>query len=173
MDFCLLTRGEVELVWTIDRREVIERVYHHENGALVLRDEHVEVSGWPPGSITTMTPLLYECFDRGGSFFAAFDGEQLAGLAVLDTTPLGPDHDLLQLEMLHVGHGYRAAGLGSELFNQARTAAREMGARGLYISAAPSENTVHFYQHHGAILTTPDPVLFAREPGDIHLECPV
>lgn len=173
MDFRLLTRDEIELVWTIDRREIIERVYRHENGTLVLRDEYVDVRGWPPGSISIMTPLLYECFDRGGSFFAAFEGEQLAGLAVLDTAPLGPASDLLQLEMLHVGRDYRASGLGSDLFNRARTAARERGARGLYISAAPSENTVHFYQHHGAILTTPDPVLFAREPGDIHLECPV
>jgi hypothetical protein len=48
--------------------------------------------------------------------------------------------------------------------------ARSLGARVLYISAAPTRRTVEVYLHMGArLLEAPDPELFAREPEDIHL----
>ena len=132
-----------------------------------------DVPGWDPDNVAKTTPLLHEMFDRGARFFAAFDGEQLAGVSVLDTLPRGESGDLLQLELLHVGRGYRGQGLGSTLLEQAREAARELGARGLYISATPSENTIRFYRRRGAtVLAVPDPELLALEPEDIHLECP-
>jgi len=132
------------------------------------------MQGWPPDDVRKTTPLLYESFDRGATFYGAFEGNQLVGVAVLDTIWRGPSCDLLQLEMLHVSRDYRAQGLGSAMFEQARAAAREHGARGLYISATPSENTIRFYQRHGSVVIgTPDPELFAREPKDIHLECAV
>ena len=40
-----LSVDEVDLVWTIDRREVIENLYYHENGGLVLKAERYELSG--------------------------------------------------------------------------------------------------------------------------------
>ena len=49
--------------------------------------------------------------------------------------------------------------------------ARELGARRLYISSTPSENTVRFYLRRGARVTNEvDAALFALEPEDIHLE---
>jgi predicted N-acetyltransferase YhbS len=174
MEFRLLRRDEIELIWTIDRREFIARTYRVSAGELVLTQHNFEVTGWPPEDERTLTPLLYECYDRGGRFFAAFDCGQLAGLAVLDTLWRGERRTLLQLEVMHVGRDYRGKGLGTQLFEQARTEARRCGAAGMYISATPSENTIHFYQGRGALLLhAPDADLFAKEPDDIHLECPV
>ena len=49
--------------------------------------------------------------------------------------------------------------------------ARKLGAKKLYISATPSENTVNFYLHLGCVLAKEmDPELFELEPEDIHLE---
>jgi predicted N-acetyltransferase YhbS len=169
-----LQRDEIELIWTIDRREFIARTYRVQDGELVLVQHDFDVPGWHPDNVQAMTPLLYECYDRGGKFFAAFEGDQIAGIAVLDTVWRGERRDLLQLELLHVGRDHRRNGLGTRLFKQARTAARRCGAAGLYISATPSENTVHFYQRRGArLLHTADAELLAKEPDDIHLECPV
>ncbi|MBX0326616.1 GNAT family N-acetyltransferase [Oscillochloris sp. ZM17-4] len=169
-----LARDEVTQVWSIDRREVIERVYYLRDGALVLEPEYYDMQGWPPGSAEKYTPLLLDCYDRGGAFVGAFDGETLAGVAVLDTIRRGPRGDLLQLEFLHVGRDYRGRGLGRRLFAQACDIARERGARGLYVSATPSEHTVHFYHSLGcALAPEPDPELFALEPEDIHLVCPL
>jgi predicted N-acetyltransferase YhbS len=173
MEFRTLERGEIELIWTIDRRETIERIYRLEAGKLRLEPVNAEHPGWRPDQVRTSTPGLYESFDRGAIFFAAFDGSSLVGNAVLDTLWLGPRGDLLQLKRFHVSRDYRAQGVGSRLFEQARAAARTRGARGMYISSAPTENTVRFYQRRGAVfLETPDPELFAFEPEDIHLECP-
>jgi predicted N-acetyltransferase YhbS len=172
VEFRTLRRDEIELIWTIDRREYIARTYRLQDGKLVLSPLDVDVPGWHPDTVRRTTPLLYECYDRGGKFFAAFDGEKLAGISVLDTVWRGKGQNLLQLEVMHVGRDYRGNGIGTRLFEQAGDAARSCGASGLYISATPSENTVHFYQRRGArLVAIPDAELFAKEPEDIHLEC--
>ena len=174
MEFRTLERSEIEQIWTMDRREVIEQTYRLEDGELRIRPDYFDMQGWPPDDVRKTTPRLYESFDRGALFYGAYEGNLLVGVAVLDTLWRGPRRDLLQLEMLHVSRDYRAQGLGSRLLKHAGAVARERGARGLYISATPSENTIRFYQRHGSVLIgTTDPELFAREPEDIHLECSV
>jgi GNAT superfamily N-acetyltransferase len=174
LTFRTIGRREIERIWTIDRREHIANIYRLVDGRMELEAHDVDVPGWHPDTVANTTPLLFEMFDRGARLFGAFDGEQLAGISVLDTLPRGERGDLLQLAFMHVGRDYRRQGLGARLFEQARAAARELGARGLYISATPSENTIRFYQRCGAtLLAVPDPELFAMEPEDIHLECPV
>jgi len=174
VEFRTLGREELESIWTIDRREFIERIYRLEDGALRLYPHDFDVPGWPAGKAERSTPLLYESFDLGATFFAAFDGEILAGVSMLDTIWRGAARDLLSLGLMHVGRDYRRTGVGTRLFEQARDAARMRGARGLYVSATPSENTIRFYLRRGCVvLAMPDPELFALEPEDIHLECAV
>jgi predicted N-acetyltransferase YhbS len=167
-----LARAEVERVWEIDRREVIERVYHLRDGRLVLEPEFFDMQGWPPGEARLYTPLLLDCFDRGGYFCGAFDGDALAGVAVLESRFIGRRGDQLQLKFMHISRPYRRTGLGRTLFERAAQRAREMGAKKLYISATPSENTIDFYMRLGCMLASEiDAELFALEPDDIHLEC--
>lgn len=169
-----LARDEIEHIWTIDRTEVIEHIYSIQEGALVLQPGSFHLHGWPPGEAEQYTPLLYACYDRYGSFWGCFAADQLIGVAILDTKWLGPDGDLLQLKFLHVSHTYRKQGVGTALFERARVRARARSAKGLYISATPSENTIEFYCRLGAVVTSePDPELYALEPKDIHLVCPV
>ena len=167
----MLQRDEIALVWTIDRSEVIHNMYHLQNGALVLRPEFHDVRGWPPGESEKYTPILVECFDRGGWFYGMFDDTRLVAVVVLDNEFLGESKDHLQMKFLHVSRSYRNSGLGARLFELAQGKARERGARHLYISATPTENTVKFYRGLGCtVVAEPDPVLFALEPEDIHLE---
>lgn len=169
-----LQRNEVPIVWTIDRREVIDHVYYLENGNLVLKSEHYNMQGWPAGEAEIYTPILLESFDRGGWFYGLFDESSLIAVTVLDGEFIGPEHKHLQLEFLHVSSGYRGRGLGKQLFNLSAAKARKRGARHLYVSATPTQNTVDFYLRLGCrIIATPDPKLYEREPDDIHLECDV
>ncbi|MEW5717904.1 MAG: GNAT family N-acetyltransferase [Chloroflexota bacterium] len=93
-------------------------------------------------------------------------------MAILESKFIGKNHDQLQLKFLHVSKDYRKNGLGKRLYELAAITARERGARRMYVSATPSENTVKFYQRRGCrIAPEPDPELFALEPEDIHLEC--
>jgi len=167
-----LRRDEIALVWTIDRRESIDALYHLEDGKLILRPEQIEVPGWPPGEADKYTPILLECFDRGGWAYGAFEDGGLIGVVIVHGNFIGINKDQLQLEFLHVSRAHRKTGLGAKLFHLARAVARERGARSLYVSATPSRNTVNFYLRHGCRLAKePEPELFAREPEDIHLEC--
>jgi len=166
-----LTRAEVERVWEIDRREVIAKAYHLRDGRLILEAEFFDMQGWPPGEAKLYTPLLLDCFDRGGHFCGAFDGDALAGVAILESRFIGSRGDQLQLKFLHVGRPYRRTGLGKTLFENAAQRAKRLGAKKLYISATPSENTIGFYMRLGCTLTGEiDAELFALEPEDIHLE---
>jgi predicted N-acetyltransferase YhbS len=165
------SREEIKNIWSIDRSEVIEAVYYLEGGELVLKPEHYDMRGWPPGEGEKYTAILEACYDRGGWFFGLFDGEQIAGVAVLESRFIGKNGDQLQLKFLHVSRAYRKQGLGRRLIDLAADEARRRGAKSLYISATPSENTIHFYLGLGCCLASqPDPELFDLEPEDIHLE---
>ena len=169
-----LLREEIEQVWTIDRSEVIDNVYYFEQGTVVLKPEHVDVDGWPPGEAERHTPLLIDCFARGGWFYGLFDDAKLIGVAILDSRFIGRKKNQLQLKFLHVSKTYRQQGLGQQLFALAKAETRARGAKCLYISATPSENTVDFYRLLGCVVTQEvEPELFALEPKDIHLECEV
>ena len=48
------------------------------------------------------------------------------------------------------------------------------GAMSMYVSATPSGSAVGFYMSRGCQLAArPHPALFAKEPEDIHLICPI
>lgn len=169
-----LQRDEIRLIWSIDRSEVIDRIYYIRDGKLTLEPEHYDLSGWPPGEDERYTPILEDCFDRGGWFFGYWHGERLCAVVVLENRWIGEPKDMLQLKFLHVDRSERGSGLGRTLFEDARRRALQMGARRLYVSATPSENTVNFYLHRGCRLAArPDAALFALEPEDIHLECQI
>jgi predicted N-acetyltransferase YhbS len=165
-----LVKEDLDRIWAIDRREVIDNVYYLEDGELVLKPERWDVPGWSPGEEETYAPLLRDCFHRGGTFYGAFMGRELAGVAVLESRFIGPNQDQLQLKFLHVSRAYRKKGWGRVLFEKAAQKARQLGARTLYVSATPSENTVNFYRHLGCVVARRvDPELYGLEPEDIHL----
>lgn len=167
----VLAAHELPQLWSIDRAERIERVYVVEGGKLVSKPEHHDMRGWPEGEPEHYGPILRDCFERGGSFWGAFDGAKLVGAAVLESRFIGSDGDRLQLKFLHVGRAQRGSGLGRTLFDAAAEKARSLGARSLYVSSTSTENTVRFYLRRGCrVAREVDPDLFALEPDDIHLE---
>jgi predicted N-acetyltransferase YhbS len=169
-----LTRREIDLIWTIDRSEVHDHIYKVVEGRLILVPAYFEIPGWHPKVIESDTIKLRDCFDRDGIFRGAFDGDALIGVSVIDTKPIESAPDHLQLLFLHVSRSVRGQGVGRTLFAEAADTARSLGAKGLYISATPTENTVNFYLHRGAALVAdPDPGLFAAEPDDVHLTYPL
>lgn len=167
-----LAREDLSAIWSIDRSETATHAYRLVDGKLVLAPLAFDLKGWPKGMRERDEPELEACFERGGAFLGMFDGEPLVGVAVVDTLPLGPDGDQLQLEYLYVSRSHRGRGIGQALFREAQSIARERGARVLYISATPTQATVDFYMRCGAVVARwPDPELLAREPKDIHMIC--
>ena len=171
MKIRLLSRAEIPYIWQIDRSEIIDSIYHLRDGKLVLEHKHQDMHGWPSGDPDHYKPFLMDCFDRGGYFWGAFEGELLVGTVVLENRFIGRAKDTLQIKFLHVGRASRNLGLGKKLFMLAAEKAVELGAKKMYVSATPSVNTVNFYMRLGCILATEiDQELFELEPEDIHLE---
>lgn len=166
-----LTRSEVPYIWQIDRSEVVDKIYSLKKGKLVLKPEHYDMHGWPPGEPEHYTPFLIDCFDHGGHFWGAFSGELLIGVVILENRFIGSAKDTLQMKFLHVSNNFRKHGLGKKLFYLAAEKAKELGAKKMYISATPSESTVNFYMRLGCVLASEiDEKLLSLEPEDIHLE---
>src|SRR5512144_3010524 len=112
----LLQRDEIPLVWQIDRREVIENIYYLREGKLVLEPEHYDMQGWPTGEAQHYSPILLDCFDRGGFFWGAFEDDGLIGVSILESKFIGSGQDTLQFKFLHVSRACRGQGLGTQLF---------------------------------------------------------
>jgi len=166
-----LTRSEINLLHQIDRTETITHIYHERNGRLVLEPEHYDVPDWSRESKQKRIEKLQEVFDKGATFFGAFAGNELAGMSALDHNFVQTGERRLNLEGLWVSAKHRGQGVGRSLFQLAAAEAQQHGARVMYVSATPSENTVHFYQNLGCQKADPvDPMLFEKEPEDIHLE---
>ena len=77
-------------------------------------------------------------------------------MGVLESERVGRARDQMQLAYLYVSRAYRGRGVGTKLFEAVLPFAREAGARALYVSATPTENTVDFYLNRGCLLT-PEP----------------
>ena len=78
------------------------------------------------------------------------------------------------LDMMHVSAGFRGKGLGSTLFQKGREEAKQAGAKGLYISACSSRETIAFYRAMGAQVTEqPIAELAEAEPFDLQMVCPL
>src|SRR5512139_1973590 len=120
INFRQLRREEIDQVWAIDRSEVIDNVYSLEHGRLVLKPDYFDLKGWPHGEAEKYTPILLNCYDRGGWFYGVFDDSLLIGIAVLDSKPLGQNKNQLQLKFMHISRDYRGQGLGRKLFESAK-----------------------------------------------------
>lgn len=165
-----LQRVEMELVWQIDRQEIVQEIYEVVDGRLRLRRQFYDTRAWPDGEPKIYTPILLDCFDHGGIFLGAFAGEKLVAASVVDTRPVGDYPNLRQLAFLHVSHDWRGKRLASRLYHLCKERVLHSGAEGFYISSTPTRRTVEFYLHQGAkLVERPDTKLIAIEPEDIHL----
>lgn len=171
IEYRKLSREEIDKLSQIDRTEIINDVYYVRDGVLVLEKERHNVPEWSEAEKQSRIEWLKKVFDKGATFNGAFDGDKLVGMSVLDHNPVRSGNYRLNLEGLWVSHKYRGKGIGKKLFQLAANEARERKAKTMYVSATPSENTVHFYKRLGCRRAKPiDAYLFEKEPEDIHLE---
>ena len=171
VEYRLLSRTEIAQLSQIERTETIERVYTMHDGNLVLKKEHWDVPDWGPEEKQRRIAALQDEHDAGATVFGAFDGPTLVGMSVLSHNPLSSGVARFNLAGLWVSHTHRNQGTGKALVRLVVKEAKERGAKTLYVSATPSENTIRFYTSlKFRPAETVDPHLFEDEPEDIHLE---
>jgi GNAT superfamily N-acetyltransferase len=168
------TAGEAERLAELDRSESVRMLYTVRCGEIVPMGHGEEIPQWSGAWLDGVVAFTRRHLESGGTGVAAWDGDRLAGVAVLGGTPVGGDPARFSLALLHVGRPYRRRGLAARLLALMRDEAVRRGARGLYISATPSEGALRFYLAQGARLADPpDPDLYTLEPEDVHLILPL
>jgi ribosomal protein S18 acetylase RimI-like enzyme len=171
-----LAISDVELIASIDRSEHVEREYHVVNGKLAERPVTMaEVPPWTsvdgPHSAASKIEFCQDRIGRGGELFGVFDGDTIAGVAVVE-----PHFDppTAWLSFLHVSRPFRRCGAASALWRAAVDRAVAASAESLYVSATPTGSAVGFYLAQGCVLADPPRSdLFEEEPDDIHLVLPL
>jgi predicted N-acetyltransferase YhbS len=176
MDVRRLQREDVELVRRIDRSEHVEVEYTVVDGRLVERPVTMaEIPRWEESTGENGMDAHVSGYARDvedhGIFLGAFEGDDLAGLAVVKPRFEPP---MAQLAALHVSRPFRRRGAASALWDAASAVAADAGAATMYVSATPTGSAVGFYLSRGCVLAVPPhPALLALEPDDVHLICDV
>ncbi|MDJ0952714.1 MAG: GNAT family N-acetyltransferase [Acidimicrobiia bacterium] len=171
-----LAANSIELIREIDRSEHIDVLYTVDDGRLHSERVEIEVPPWDPEGdgdhssarrITEFEPIV----TGGAALLGAFIDDLFAGIAIVDPSF---EEGTAWFAFLHVSRVYRRRGVASALWDAGVKIAADAGASSMYVSATPSGSAVGFYTSHGCRLAErPHPELFAMEPEDIHLTCPV
>ena len=166
----------IDLIREIDRSEHIDKQYSVKDGRLCSERVEFEVPQWDSEGcgdhsaqrrITEFRPIV----ESGATLLGAFIDDVFAGIAIVD--PLFEERTAW-FAFLHVSRAYRRRGVASALWDAVAEIATGADAASIYVSATPSGSAVGFYTSRGCRLAAPShPALFAKEPEDIHLICPI
>lgn len=148
-----------------ERRQDVKKVYRRINGSYEL----VEIPYTEDWTLEEKREKARNLCKSDCTAYFALDGDETVGF-------IGLLKELIDgymiLDMMHVSAKYRGHGIGRRLFELGKTTAQKAGAKGLYISACSSEETIAFYRAMGAVLTE-DPIkqIAEKEPYDLQMIC--
>jgi ribosomal protein S18 acetylase RimI-like enzyme len=171
MEYRILNRAEISKFQEIVRTEVVDHRYYIREGRLTLEAERWDFRDWSVQEKQRRTAACLKAYDDGDTIFGAFDGLILVGVSVFEPNPLPSAVGRFNFGGIWVSQKYRGKGVGKKLALFVINKARKHGAKSVYTSATPSENTVRFYMSLGFRLThVVDPDMYEKEPEDIHME---
>lgn len=160
-----------ELFQHFIRHQVVTKCLRRENGEWVIRDDPF-IDDWTAEDYQTLVSCLRNTVLSGGLVYAAFYEDKLKGFASVDRNYLAAEQNYLDLSSLHVSEDLRGKGLGSVLFQHAKSWAKEHGGQKLYISSHSAVESQAFYKKMGCV----EACIYNRkhteaEPYDCQLEC--
>ena len=154
---------------TLDMAEQVSENYRLGPGGLEAFPFRCAIPDWTAAERRRRQERLEEVLAGAGTVVTARMGGRLAGVASLRGGLLPGGR--LQLYTLHVDRRFRRMGVGRALVLHLEALARDRGARGLVISAAPKVGTVDFYLRLGArVAAVWVEALRREEPDDIQME---
>lgn len=152
------------------RYQVTRQVRYKGGGKYGIKDDYF-VDQWTAAQKVRAVQDLRKCLELGGFVAGAIHDGTLVGFANVENEALGSSKQYLELCYIHVSREYRGQGLGKRLFHLCCEAARQRGARKLYIGTHPAVETQEFYSALGCVPAEEViKKILAREPLDIQLE---
>lgn len=154
-----------------NRYQVTNRVLYTDKGQYFYKDDHF-IESWNREKKHQVIEALQNCIKKGGSVIGAFKDGYFMGFASVENEFFGNSNEYLELSYIHISYEYRGCGIGKRLFEACCEEAKKKGAKKLYISSHPAEETQSFYKSRGCIFATYiNKKILAKEPLDIQLEC--
>lgn len=146
-----------------NRQQRITRIYVRKDEKYVL-EEQPGVMDW---GIDKKREVAHELVDSNYISYLALEEDRIVGFMSLVKKLMS---ERMILDLIQVDKNFRGQGIGRILWEKAVEEARINGARELYISACPSEETINFYRAMGADVTDNPIISIANdEPDDLQL----
>lgn len=166
-----LALADLDRIGEIDRSEKARFVHVPEQGELRRVEVDLAIPNWDIEALERAKNRLAPKLAVGGVLLAAFDGDRLAGVAVLGGELIGARSNQLEMAFLYVSAGHRRRGIARGLMDEVCRRARERGAEQLYIAASDTELAIGFYLGYGCrpAEDVDHAVAAETEPTDIHL----
>ena len=154
---------------TLDMAEQVDENYRLGSGGLEAFPFPCAIPDWSVAERRRRRERLEAVLAEAGTVVTARMDGRLAGVGSLRAGLLPGGR--LQLYTLHVDRTFRRMGVGRALVHRLEALARDGGASGLVISAAPKVGTVDFYLRLGArVAAAWVEALRLEEPEDIQME---
>ena len=158
--------GEINLD-EFNRQQKITRIYVRKDEKYVL-EEQMGVMDW---SIDKKREVAHDLVDGNYISYLALEEDRIVGFMSLVKKLIS---ERMILDLIQVDKEFRGQGIGRILWEKAVEEAQLNGAKELYISACPSEETINFYTTMGASVTDNPIVSIANdEPDDLQLVYPI
>jgi GNAT superfamily N-acetyltransferase len=149
------------------REQKVTRIYVKKEDTYEL-EEQPGVMDW---SIDKKREVAQDLIDSNYISFLALEEDRVVGFVSLVKELAG---ERMVLDMMQVDADFRGQGIGRVLWDKAVEEARLHGAKEMYISACPSEETIHFYKAMGAEITnSPIRSIADEEPYDLQMVCQI
>ena len=147
------------------REQKVKRIYVKKDASYEL-EEQPGVMDW---SIDKKREVARDLLSDDYISYLALEEDRIVGFVSLVKELAG---ERMILDMMQVDADFRGQGIGRVLWDKAVEEARLNGAKELYISACPSEETIHFYRAMGAEVTdSPIRSIAEEEPYDLQMVC--
>ena len=150
-----------------NRAQKITRIYVKKDDTYVL-EEQPGVMDW---SMDKKREVAKDLTDSAYISYLALEEDRIIGFMSLVKELVS---ERMILDLIQVDTDFRGRGIGRRLWEKAIEEARLNGAKELYISACPSEETICFYKAMGAEVTSNPIIAIANdEPDDIQMVCKI
>lgn len=150
-----------------NRQQKTTRIYVKKDDTYML-EEQPGVMDW---SIEKKREVAKDLMDNAYISYLALVEEEIIGFVSLVKELVS---ERMILDLIQVDTDFRGQGIGRRLWEKAVEEARLSGAKELYISACPSEETIRFYKAMGAEVTDSPIIAIAKdEPDDLQMVCPI
>lgn len=152
------------------RRQVVTSCWRKEGEKYVLKPI-CYTEDWSINQCRKLSKRILDNLALGAAAIGAFCNNEIVGFAFIEANRFGTEKQYINLSELNVSEPFRRQGIGRNLFKLACDAARELGARKLYISAHSAKESISAYISYGCTHAKEiNKELAEKEPCDLQLE---